>query len=126
MRPFFRENGLSLVLLALFLIFWTGQSIAGHREHNQDQEEHRQPALSYGQYLQSSHFWEATAENWESEFFQMFGYVILTAMLYQRGSAESKKPGEREKVDREPRRRRGRDTPGPVRRGGWPTVVARS
>jgi hypothetical protein len=119
MRPFFRENGLSLVLLALFLVFWAGQSITGHREYNQDQREHRQPTLSYGQYVQSAHFWESTAENWESEFFQMFGYVILTAVLYQKGSAESKKLGEQEKVDREPRRRKGRETPGPVRRGGW-------
>jgi len=119
MRRFLRENGLSLVLLALFLGFWAGQSIAGHREYNQDQREHGQPAIAYGEYLQSSHFWEATAENWESEFFQMYGYVILTAVLYQKGSAESKKPGEPEKVDRQPRRRKGRDIPGPVRRGGW-------
>lgn len=29
-------------------------------------------------------------ENWESEFLQMGGYVLLTAYLVQRGSAESK------------------------------------
>ena len=110
---------MSLVLLSLFLIFWAGQSVAGYREYNQEEQEHNQPTVTYGSYLRSAHFWEATAENWESEFFQMFGYVILTAMLYQKGSAESKKLGEPEKVDREPRRRRGRDTPGPVRRGGW-------
>jgi hypothetical protein len=119
MRRIFRENGLSIVLVLLFLIFWVGQSIAGHREHNSDQREHGQQEVSFGSYLRSAHFWEATAENWESEFFQMFGYVILTAMLYQKGSAESKKLDEPEPVDREPRAsRRKKDVPWPVRRGG--------
>ena len=31
-------------------------------------------------------------ENWESEFLQMSAYVVLTAFLFQRGSAESKDP----------------------------------
>jgi hypothetical protein len=120
MRRFFRENGLSIVLLALFVAFWIGQSIAGHREHNNEQRDHRQAAISYGEYLRSAHFWEATAENWESEFFQMFGYVILTAMLYQKGSSESKNPDEPQPVDREPKPgTRKRNAPWPVRRGGW-------
>jgi hypothetical protein len=119
MRRVFRENGLSIVLVSLWLVFWIGQSLVGHREHNSDQREHAQPELTFSSYLRSAHFWEATAENWESEFFQMFGYVILTAMLIQKGSAESKNPDEPEPVDREPRAsRRKRDVPWPVRRGG--------
>ncbi len=90
MRRALRENGLSIVLLSLFLLFWVGQSVAGHREHNSEQREHMRPEVAYFTYLQSSHFWEATAENWESEFFQMYGYVILTLFLYQKGSSESK------------------------------------
>ena len=118
MRRTLRNNGLSLVLMSLFLIFWVGQSVVGHREHNSDQQEHGQPQIDYLSYLASAHFWEATAENWESEFFQMFGYVILTALLYQKGSSESKKPGETEPVDRDPRKSKRRDAPWPVRRGG--------
>jgi hypothetical protein len=48
----------------------------------------------------------------------MFGYVILTAFLYQKGSSESKKLDEPEAVDRDPRRHKRRDAPWPVRRGG--------
>ena len=33
-------------------------------------------------------------ENWESEFLQMAAYVILTAVLFQRGSAELRDPDE--------------------------------
>lgn len=118
MRRILRENGLSVVLLTLFLLCWIGQSVVGHREHNSEQRQHGQPELGYASYLRSSHFWEATAENWESEFIQMFGYVILTAFLYQKGSSESKKPGEPEPVDRDPRRHKRPRSPWPVRRGG--------
>jgi hypothetical protein len=119
MRRVLRDNGLSIVLLSLFLLFWLGQSVAGHREYNSEQEEHNQPQAGYMSYLGSSHFWEATAENWESEFFQMFGYVILTAFLFQRGSSESKDPDKREPVDRDPRQSKEKDAPGPVRQGGF-------
>jgi hypothetical protein len=119
MRRFFRNNGLSVVLLSLFVLFWAGQSVAGHREYNSDQEQHGEAQVSFLSYLKGSHFWEATAENWESEFFQMFGYVILTAFLYQKGSSESKKPDEPEPVDRDPRKsKQKKSAPGPVQRGG--------
>ena len=119
MRRVLRENGLSIVLLSLFLLFWMGQSVAGHREYNSDQLEHNQPEVGYLSYLGTAHFWEATAENWESEFFQMFGYVILTAFLFQKGSSESKKLDEPEPVDRDPRKSRRKNSPWPVRRGGF-------
>ena len=119
MRRLFRENGLSIVLVSAFLAFWIGQSVAGHREHNDEQRQHGQPEITYRAYLGSAHFWEATTENWESEFFQIFFYVFLTAFLYQKGSAESKKLDEPEPVDRDPRTGKARaDAPWPVRRGG--------
>ena len=119
MRRVLRENGLSIVLLSLFLLFWLGQSVTGHREYNSEQQDHNQPQVGYSSYLGSSHFWEATTENWESEFFQMFGYVILTAFLFQKGSSESKKLDEPEPVDRDPRKSKRKNAPGPVRRGGF-------
>jgi hypothetical protein len=115
-----RENGLSIVLIGLFLVVLVGQSAAGLLEYNQDQVAHAEPTVTYLQYLTSSHFVEAVAENWESEFLQIFAYVIFTALLFQKGSAESKKLDEPEPVDRDPRRSRDNpDAPGPVRRGGF-------
>ena len=119
MRRVLRENGLSIVLVSLFLLFWVGLSVAGNHEYNSEQEEHGRHGLAYLSYLGSSHFWAATAENWESEFLQIFAYVLLTAFLFQKGSAESKKLDEPEPVDRDPRRKQKRENvPGPVRRGG--------
>ena len=119
MRRLLHENGLSIALVSLFLVFWLGQSVVGYRERNADQAEHGQPQVAYAAYLRSAHFWEATGENWESEFLQLFSYVFLTALLVQKGSAESKKPDEPEAVDRNPRAHRDKaSAPWPVKRGG--------
>jgi hypothetical protein len=120
MRRILRENGLSIVWLGLFFIsFIFGQTVFGHREYNNDQREHGQPEVGYVEYLSTPHFVEATMENWESEFLQMFMFVVLTALLYQKGSAESKKLDEEEPVDRDPRLSKNKkDAPWPVRKGG--------
>jgi len=119
MRRFFRNNGLSLTVFALFALFMFGQSVTGRLAYNQEREEHGEPPVSYGQYLLSGNHLEATAENWESEFLQMAFFVLLTTFLYQRGSAESKDPDKEERVDRDPRLSRNKkDAPWPVRRGG--------
>ena len=100
--------------------FIAGQTVFGQREYNNDQREHGRPEVTYAEYLLTGHFVEATMENWESEFLQMFLFVVLTAFLYQKGSAESKKLEGGEAVDRDPRRSRNkRDAPWPVRRGGF-------
>jgi len=116
MRRFLHDNGLSLVLAAMFLVFWIAQSLVGHHEYNQEQQGHGQSQITYSQYLRTGAFVEATAENWESEFLQMFFYVLLTAFLVQKGSAESKWPDPDEPEPKEPPEEH---QPGPVRAGGW-------
>jgi hypothetical protein len=118
MRRVLRDNGLSITMFALFLVFLVAQSIAGFRANNSDNEEHGQPPESYGQYLTSGAFVEATFENWESEFLQLGAYVLLTALLIQKGSPESRNP-DGDETDADPRAHRDDpDAPGPVRRGG--------
>jgi hypothetical protein len=118
MRRVVRDNGLSITMFALFLVFLAAQSIAGYRTNNSDNQEHGQPPESYLQYLTSGAFVEATFENWESEFLQMGAYVLLTAFLIQKGSPESKDP-DGDQVDQDPRTQRDDpDAPGPVKRGG--------
>ena len=118
MRRVLRDNGLSITMFALFLIFLVAQSIAGYKANNSDNEQHRQPPESYGEYLTSGAFVEATFENWESEFLQLGAYVLLTALLIQKGSPESKNP-DGDESDEDPRTKRDDPkAPGPVRRGG--------
>jgi uncharacterized protein DUF6766 len=120
MGKILRENGLSIVLGVLFLLFLVGQAASGYYAYNEEQQEHRQQTIEFINYLGTSHFLEATMENWESEFLQMFAFVVLTACLFQKGSAESKDPEEEEAdVDRDPREARNKkDAPWPVRKGG--------
>jgi hypothetical protein len=119
MRKILRDNGLSLAMFGLFLLFLLGHSIAGYYDYNADQHAHRQSAIRYGAYLTTGHFWAAVFENWESEFLQMAAYVVLTVFLFQRGSAESKDPDAPEEVDEDPRHHQHNPKgPGPVRKGG--------
>ena len=90
MREWLRDHGLLIANLLLFVIFFIGMVLSGVRVYNSEQLEHGEKAVSLGGYLLSGDFYEATFENWESEFLQMAMYVVLTALLFQRGSSESK------------------------------------
>jgi hypothetical protein len=119
MRRRLRDNGLTLVMAGLFLVFLFAQSITGYRTYNHDQREHDETTIEFREYLKSGHFVEATFENWESEYLQMAFYVCFTAFLYQRGSSESKDPDKSEPVEEDPWKERYKpDAPWPVRVGG--------
>jgi hypothetical protein len=105
-------------MFGLFLLFWLGQSLTGLHAYNEEQREHGQPPASYGKYLQSGEFLEVTFENWESEFLQMGAFVLLAAVLKQKGSGESKKVYGENEVDKDPRKEARPDSPAPVHRGG--------
>lgn len=118
MRRFFRHHGLSVVLLGMFfLTFLVGQTVSGRLEYNEEREKRGESEVGYLDYLRSPHFAEATAENWESEFLQMFIFVLATAFLYQKGSAESKDPDEKHSHAEAPSVKP--NSPWPARRGGW-------
>ena len=107
-----------MVNLGLFALFLVGLLLTGHAHENAELADHGQPLQSLGQYVVSSSFGEAVFENWESEFLQMGMYVLLTAYLVQKGSAESRKLDEAAPQDEDPRdHRTDRDAPWPVRHG---------
>jgi hypothetical protein len=122
MKKFFRDNGLSVVFFLFFVISIIGQAITGLEEHNQEVLEQGGSSIGMKEYLVSGHFLQSTFENWESEFFQMALFVILTMFLYQRGSSESKDPDKDEEVDREPNPKR-KNAPWPVRQGGLALAI---
>jgi hypothetical protein len=90
MRRFVRENSLSLVFLAFFVLAVAGQAIAGWNEFNNDATAHSEATISLGRYLTSSSFGNALLENWQSEYLQFTLYILLTVWFVQRGSPESK------------------------------------
>lgn len=92
MIKFVRNNGLTLALMGMFLFSLGGMALTGLTSHNAELFQHGRQPLPLGSYLMSGPFLSALFENWESEFLQMATYVVLTAMLFQRGSAESRDP----------------------------------
>ncbi|MBT2484695.1 MULTISPECIES: DUF6766 family protein [unclassified Microbacterium] len=94
MRRFVRDTGLSLAFLAIFVLSLVGQSIVGHTYNNEELALHGQPSVSYIEFVTSSDFLVDVAENWQSEFLQFFLFILATIWFIQRGSPESKKPGD--------------------------------
>jgi hypothetical protein len=100
MRRFAREQSLSLVFLLLFLGALCGQAYAGWQDYNNVETWHAQMAnetpetISFGRYLTTSSFAQAVTENWQSEYLQFTLFILLTVWFVQKGSPESKRPGE--------------------------------
>ena len=94
MRRFLRENSLSLVFFAFFVAAVSGQAFAGWHDFNDQATAHHETTISLGRYLTSSSFGNALLENWQSEYLQFTLYILLTVWFVQRGSPESKKPGD--------------------------------
>jgi branched-subunit amino acid ABC-type transport system permease component len=84
--------GLSISLATLFLITWVAQAIVQWPVFAQEQQEHGETAKLGDYFL---HFSQSTLENWQSEFLQLFSFVVLAAVLIHRGSGESKDSDDR-------------------------------
>jgi len=89
-----REQALSIFFGAIFLAALVGQSFVGLAAYNNDQATHGAPEVGYGTFVTSSAFVVDVAENWQSEFLQFLLFILATVWLVQRGSPESKKPGD--------------------------------
>lgn len=89
-KNFAHNYGLTLVLFAMFLMSWLAQGITGWEEFRAEQQEHHQAAELWGSDGYIWPFASATFENWQSEFLQLFTFVILSAYLIHRGSPQSK------------------------------------
>ena len=89
MTGIWRNYGLSLTLAALFLFSWTLQTWTGWNEFVSEQAAHGEQAEAFGP---DGYIWrwgEATFENWQSEFLQVFVFIVLTTFLVHRKSHES-------------------------------------
>lgn len=82
-----RNFGLGVAFAVLFVVSWVAQGITEWASYANDQAAHGLPA-------RLSEFWvefgQSTLENWQSEFLQLFSFVVLSAVLIHHGSAESK------------------------------------
>jgi hypothetical protein len=125
LRPV-RDNALSILFFVLFAVALIGQSVAGYLENNERLAQHSQPLQSFVEFVTSSDFVVDVAENWQSEFLQFFLFIAATIWLVQRGSPESKKPGD-EGIGSEKEQKVGRyadpDSPAWAQRSGLARTV---
>ena len=91
-RKVWPNFGLSIVLLALFAVSWVTHGVAQWQQFKNEQRAHGEPAR-VDEFLVD--FAEATLENWQSEFLQLFSFVVLAAVFIHRGSGESKDSDDR-------------------------------
>jgi hypothetical protein len=91
-RGVWREFGLGLSLMLLFLGTWLAHGIAQWQTYTDEQREHGEP-VETGDFV--SDFGMSTLENWQSEFLQLFAFVVLASLYIHKGSAESKDGEER-------------------------------
>jgi hypothetical protein len=87
------SNSLIVVMGLIFLAAWFAQSVSGWTVFNSEQAAHGDPTVSWWTYIGSSDFWEATFQNWQSEFLAVGSFAVITVYLRQRGSPESKPVG---------------------------------
>src|ERR687893_2811674 len=90
MAKLWRDYSLSLVLAALFIGSWLVQTVTGWFEFASEQVQHGQTAQVFGPDGYVWRWGEATFENWQSEFLQLFTFVVLTTFLIHRHSHESR------------------------------------
>ena len=88
----FKDYGLSITLASLFLISWVLQLLFQIQVTYNEAVEHG------GQFQWKEfwpHFFKDTFENWQSEFLQLFTFVVLAKSFIHKGSPQSKDGDER-------------------------------
>lgn len=95
-----RDNSLSIVLFALFVVCVGGAVWAGWLQQNETLVAHHRGGVGLASYLGSGAFLEGLAVNWQAAILQLASLIVFSSFLYQRGSPHSRKP------DRRPKRRR--------------------
>ena len=89
MRRLWRDYGLSLTIASMFIVAWFLQTWTGWVEYVSEQAAHGGSAAAFGD---DGYIWrwaQATFENWQSEFLQVFVFIVLTTFLVHRNSHES-------------------------------------
>lgn len=86
-KTIWKNYNLSIVLFFLFIMSWGLQFISQYIKVSNEYE--KNPSGSFwGDFWPE--FFSSTFENWQSEFLQLLTFVVLTAYLIHKNSAESR------------------------------------
>jgi membrane protein implicated in regulation of membrane protease activity len=87
------SNSLVVLMVVIWVLCWFGQSVTGWSQFNSDQLTHHESTVNWLGYLGTADFWQATLQNWQSEFLAVGSMAVFSIYLRQRGSPESKPVG---------------------------------
>lgn len=87
MRSFVRDHSLSLILALLFLASWVGQAFFEASVVTSEAQSHGE-AFEWADFIR--HFGQSTFENWQSEFLQLFSFVVLAKHFIHKDSPQSR------------------------------------
>jgi hypothetical protein len=86
-KNLWKNFGLSIAFCGFFLLTWIGQAFAEWGVYAEEARAHGETVVVSDYLVQ---FGQSTLENWQSEFLQLFSFVVFSAVLIHKGSAESK------------------------------------
>jgi hypothetical protein len=84
------RHSLSIALFALFGLSIFLHLVTGAARFSEEQLAHGGQAVTAADYLTSSRFWFESLQNWQSEFLSVGVLIVLSIVLRQQGSPESK------------------------------------
>lgn len=84
------ERSLSTALFALFLASFVLHAWGGMQKYNEDQLRHGGASVGLLSFVGTSTFWQQSFQNWQSEFLSITAIVLLSIVLRERGSPQSK------------------------------------
>jgi hypothetical protein len=85
------RNSLSIALLSFFVLSFLGHLVGGTAAYNEEQAlQTAAPPLSVWEFLGTSEFWFQSMQNWQSEFLAVGVLIVLSIVLRQHGSPQSK------------------------------------
>ena len=87
------SNSLLAWMGLIFVLSWFAHSVTGWSAYNSEQLSHGENGTNWIGYIGRPDFWEATLQNWQSEFLAVGSMAIFSVYLRQRGSPESKPVG---------------------------------
>jgi len=84
------EYSLTLALFLLFILSFILHAVAGQHVFNEEQALHNGQAVTLSGYFMTSQFWFESFQNWQSEFLSVGVLILLSIVLRQKGSPQSK------------------------------------
>ena len=92
LKKTWKNFSLSIAFCFLFLGSWAAHGLSEWEEYRSQQQAHGEQVEVVG-FINA--FSQSTLENWQSEFLQLFSFVVMAALFVHHGSAESKDADEK-------------------------------